>query len=63
MVIDYSDNAGYLVANTVTNGSAVQQVLAGPFSLPIGTWFALQVRQLLGSGSAAYSDVYTWTAG
>ena len=57
-MIDYSDNAGYLVANTVTNGSAVQQVLAGPFSLPIGTWFALQVRQLLGSGAAAYSDVY-----
>ena len=58
VVIDYSDDAGYLVANTVTNGSAVQQVLAGPFPLPIGTWFALQVRQLLGSGSAAYSDVY-----
>ena len=58
VVIDYSDNAGYLVANAVTNGSPVQQVLAGPFSLPIGTWFALQVRQLLGSGSAAYSDVY-----
>ena len=58
VVIDYSDNAGYLVANTVTNGSAVQQVLAGPFSLPIGTWFALQIRQLLGSGASAYSDVY-----
>jgi Polysaccharide lyase len=58
VVIDYSDNAGYLVANTVTNGSAAQQVLAGPFSLPIGTWFTLQVRQLLGSGAAAYSDVY-----
>jgi hypothetical protein len=58
VMIDYSDDAGYLVANTVTNGSAGQQVLAGPFSLPIGTWFALQVRQLLGSGSAAYSDVY-----
>ena len=58
VVIDYSDNAGYLVANTITNGSAVQQVLAGPFPLPIGTWFTLQVRQLLGSGAAAYSDVY-----
>ena len=58
VVIDYSDDAGYLVASTVTNGSAVQQVLAGPFSLPIGTWFTLQVRQLLGSGSATYSDVY-----
>jgi hypothetical protein len=58
VVIDYGDNAGYLVVNTLTNGSAVQQVLAGPFSLPIGTWFALQVRQLLGSGAAAYSDVY-----
>ena len=58
VVIDYSDNAGYLVADTVTNGSAVQRVLAGPFALPVGTWFTLQVRQLLGSGSAAYSDVY-----
>ena len=58
VMIDYSDDAGYLVANTVTSGSADQQVLAGPFPLPIGTWFALQVRQLLGSGSAAYSDVY-----
>ena len=58
VVIDYSDDAGYLVASTVTNGSPVQQVLAGPFPLPIGTWFTLQVRQLLGSGSAAYSDVY-----
>jgi hypothetical protein len=58
VVIDYSDNEGYLVANTVTDGSALQQVLAGPFSLPIGTWFALQVRQLLGSGASAYSDVY-----
>lgn len=58
VVIDYSDNAGYLVAATVTNGSATQQVLAGPFPLPTGTWFTLQVRQLLGSDSAAYSNVY-----
>lgn len=58
VAIDYSDDAGYLVENTVTNGSSSQQVLAGPFLLPVGTWFALQVRQLLGSGSAAYSDVY-----
>jgi murein DD-endopeptidase MepM/ murein hydrolase activator NlpD len=58
VVIDYSDNMGYLVANQITNGSPVQQALAGPFPLPIGTWFGLQVRQLLGSGSAAYSDVY-----
>jgi len=58
VIIDYSDNAGYLVVDTVTNGTAVQQVLAGPFALPIGTWFTLQVRQLLGSGTAAYSDVY-----
>lgn len=58
VVIDYSDNAGYLVTNTVSNGAATQQVLAGPFPLPIGTWFTLQVRQLLGSGVAAYSNVY-----
>ena len=58
VVIDYSDNAGYLVAATVTNGSATQQVLVGPFPLPVGTWFTLQVRQLLGSDSAAYSNVY-----
>lgn len=58
VVIDYSDNAGYLVAATVTNGSATQRVLAGPFPLPIGKWFTLQVRQLLGPGAAAYSDVY-----
>jgi Polysaccharide lyase len=58
VAIDYSDDAGYLVANTVTNGSTVQQVLAGPFALPIGTWFSLQVRQLLGSEAAAYSNVY-----
>ena len=43
VVIDYSDNAGYLVAATVTNGSATQQVLVGPFPLPVGTWFTLQV--------------------
>ena len=58
VVIGYSDNAGYLVTATVTDGSASQQVLAGPFPLPIGTWFTLQVRQLLGSGTAAYSNVY-----
>lgn len=58
VVIDYTDSDGYLVANQLTDGSPVQQVLAGPFPLPVGTWFALQVRQLLGSGSAAYSDVY-----
>jgi murein DD-endopeptidase MepM/ murein hydrolase activator NlpD len=58
VVIDYSDDSGYLVGATVTDGSAAQQVLAGPFPLPIGTWFTLQIRQLLGSGSAAYSDVY-----
>jgi len=57
-VIDYGDNAGYLVAATVTNGSPTQQTLTGPFALPVGTWFTLQVRQLLGSGSAAFSDVY-----
>jgi hypothetical protein len=58
VVIDYSDDLGYLVGDTVTDGSVAQQVLAGPFRLPIGTWFTLQVRQLLGSGSAAYSNVY-----
>ena len=63
VVIDYSDNAGYLVANTVTNGSAVQQVLAGPFSLPIGTWFALQIRQLLGSGCIGVQRRIPETAG
>jgi murein DD-endopeptidase MepM/ murein hydrolase activator NlpD len=58
VVIDYSDNSGYLVADTVINGSPTQQMLVGPFALRVGTWFTLQVRQLLGSGSAAYSDVY-----
>jgi murein DD-endopeptidase MepM/ murein hydrolase activator NlpD len=58
VVVDYSDNLGYLVGATVSGGIVTQRVLAGPFALPIGSWFTLQVRQLIGSGSAAYSEVY-----
>ncbi|MBV8991833.1 MAG: hypothetical protein JO372_25015 [Solirubrobacterales bacterium] len=58
VVVDYSDNLGYLVDVRVSGGTATQRVLAGPFPLPIGRWFTMQVRQLLGSGSSAYSDVY-----
>jgi murein DD-endopeptidase MepM/ murein hydrolase activator NlpD len=59
VVVDYSDNQGYLVDDLVSGGVAVShRVLAGPFPLPTGGWFTLQVRQLLGAGSAAYSEVY-----
>jgi murein DD-endopeptidase MepM/ murein hydrolase activator NlpD len=58
VVVDYSDNAAYLVGATVAGASVSQRVLAGPFSLPVGSWFTLQVRQLLGSGAAAFSEVY-----
>jgi hypothetical protein len=58
VIIDYSDNLGYLVDDTVAGASVTQRVLAGPFVLPVGRWFTLQVRQLLGSGPAAYSEVY-----
>lgn len=58
VVIDYSDNQAYLVDAVVAGGVVNQRVLAGPFPVPIGGWFRLQVRQLLGSGSAAYSEVY-----
>ena len=55
VVIDYSDNLAYLVAGP---GSLDQQVLVGPFTLPSGQWFTLQVRQLLGSAPSASSRVY-----
>jgi len=55
VVIDYSDDLAYLVSSP---GSGAQQVLAGPFSLPTGRWFTLQVRQLLGSAPSSYSRVY-----
>jgi murein DD-endopeptidase MepM/ murein hydrolase activator NlpD len=55
IVVDYSDNFGYLVSSP---GSDAQQVLVGPFKLPLGPWFTLQVRQLLGSEPSASSRVY-----
>ncbi len=57
VVIDYSDNLGYLVTNTTSSAGLTQQVLAGPFALPIGRWFTLQVRQLLASTAPAHSTV------
>ncbi len=58
VIVDYSDNLGYLVDATVTGTTVTERALTGPFALPVGRWFTLQVRQLLGSGSAAYSEVY-----
>jgi hypothetical protein len=58
VVVDYSDNSAYLMSATVSGATVTQRLLAGPFPLPIGSWFTLQVRQLLGSGSAAFSEVY-----
>jgi murein DD-endopeptidase MepM/ murein hydrolase activator NlpD len=55
VVVDYGDNLAYLVAGP---GSTSQELLVGPFSLPLGQWFTLQVRQLLGSTPAASSRVY-----
>jgi murein DD-endopeptidase MepM/ murein hydrolase activator NlpD len=55
VTVDYSDNEAYLVASP---GSPLQQILVGPFTLPIGQWFTLQVRQLLGSAPSARSRVY-----
>ncbi|HKO27750.1 MAG TPA: hypothetical protein VJU80_09855, partial [Solirubrobacteraceae bacterium] len=54
IVVDYSDNLAYLVASP---GSITQQVLVGPFSLPAGQWFSLQIRQLLGSTPESSSRV------
>lgn len=58
VVIDYSSNLGYLVTNTTSADGVNQQVLAGPFALPIGRWFTLQVRQLLAATAPAQSGVY-----
>lgn len=58
IAIDYATNRGYLVSGTATGQAIREHVLARPFALPIGRWFTLQVRQLLASGSAAYSEVY-----
>jgi murein DD-endopeptidase MepM/ murein hydrolase activator NlpD len=58
VAIDYSDDTASLVAQTTSGGVITERRLAGPFSVPIGAWFTLQVRQLLGAGSAAYSEVY-----
>ena len=58
VIVDYGDGQGYLIGASVTGGAVTQRVLAGPFPLPVGRWFTLQVRQLLGSGASAYSDVY-----
>jgi murein DD-endopeptidase MepM/ murein hydrolase activator NlpD len=55
VVVDYSDNLAYLVSSP---GAVTQQVLVGPFRLPMGKWFTLQVRQLLGSPPSAWSRVY-----
>jgi murein DD-endopeptidase MepM/ murein hydrolase activator NlpD len=55
VVVDFSDNSGYLVASP---GSLTQQILVGPFRLPTGPWFTLQVRQLLGAAPSASSRVY-----
>jgi hypothetical protein len=58
VVIDHSDNRGYLVTNTTSGGVVTQEVLAGSFPLPIGRWFTLQVRQTLASTAPAQSGVY-----
>jgi murein DD-endopeptidase MepM/ murein hydrolase activator NlpD len=58
LVIDYSNDMASVVDTTVSGVLTTQRVIAGPFPLPIGSWFTLQVRQLLGSGAAAYTDVY-----
>ncbi len=58
VVVDYSDNTAELVTTSNSGGSVTQQVLAGPFQLPLGSWFELQVRQVLGAGSRARSVVY-----
>jgi murein DD-endopeptidase MepM/ murein hydrolase activator NlpD len=52
VMIDYSTNLAYLVTNTTSSGQTSQQILAGPFAIPVGKWFTLQVRQLLGAGTA-----------
>ncbi len=57
VIVDYSDNSGYLVTTTISGTSVTPQVLAGPFPLPIGHWFTLDVRQVLGSGPSAYNEV------
>lgn len=57
VIVDYSDNSGYLVTTTISGTNVTSQVLAGPFPLPIGRWFTLDVRQILGSGASAYNEV------
>lgn len=58
VVIDYADDLAYLVAGSGTGAEVAGRVLAGPFALPIGRWFKLQVRQRLGSNPSASSQVY-----
>lgn len=58
VIVDYSDNLGELVATSSSGGSVNQQVLVGPFQVPLGAWFSLQVRQVLDAGSKASSQVY-----
>ncbi len=60
VAINYANNTGYLVTNTTSpfGLTTTQQVLAGPFTLPTGQWFTLQVRQLLSSSAPAQSGVY-----
>lgn len=58
VVVDYGSDSASLVSATASGSTSSQRVIAGPFNLPKGRWFKLQVRQLLGSGSSAYSNVY-----
>ncbi len=58
IVIDYSSNLAELVTTTNSGGTVTQQALTAPFPLPLGTWFTLQVRQVLAAGTQARSLVY-----
>jgi murein DD-endopeptidase MepM/ murein hydrolase activator NlpD len=58
VLINYGDDSAYLVSKTIAGSAFSQRVLAGPVPLPTGRWFTLQVRQLLGTGTAAYSELF-----
>lgn len=57
IVINGSDKRARLVRDTLGVASG-QEVLVGPFDLPEGRWFRLEVRQRLGSGAGASSEVF-----
>jgi hypothetical protein len=56
--VSLSSNMASLIHLTVNGSQVTQTTLVGPFALPLGSWFTLQVKQTLSSGSGATSQVF-----